>query len=112
MNQRQDIMSEFFQLKADLNQSNKFKDQVTKLYFEIEEKSSGRRILFAKIAQDQKLRIFEELQDESWDSVSKYEKLSEFLEPIILDYEKNKIEYKVTLNEYIEIQLSKLLGFK
>lgn len=112
MKQRLEIISEHLQLKNDLNQSNKFKDESTKLFFEIETESTGRRVLFAKLSDDQKISLLKEFHHKIWHFESRYEKFANFLIPIVLDYEENKFESKLTLNEFIDLHFNKLLGFK
>jgi hypothetical protein len=43
---------------------------------------------------------------------SKYEKLSEFCLDLILFYAENKLEIKLSFNDYFYIEFNKLLGFK
>ncbi len=57
MNQRSEVMTEFLNLKNELNESNKFANQQTRLFFEIEEAASGQQVLFTKLSVDQKFRV-------------------------------------------------------
>ncbi len=112
MNQRSEVMTEFLNLKNELNESNKFANQQTLLVFEIEEEISGRQVLFAKLSVDQRVRLCSKDVSSLWTVESKYEKISQFSLDVLLFYEEHKIEIKLSFNDYFFIEFNKLLGFK
>ncbi len=114
MNQRSEIMNEYLVLKNDLNRSNKFTDQQTRLVFDIELESSGHQVLFAKLSFNQKFRICEQPYGQKWAvaKVSKYLALSDFILKLIISYDDQKLSIKYTFNEFFYREFNILLGFK
>ncbi len=114
MNQRSEIMNEYFVLKNELNWSNKFADQKTELVFEIDEEPSGRQVLYAKLDNDQKVRICEQWTGDIWkiDHHFGHYNLSDFLLNLLKIYNVEKSNSKITFNEYFFAEFNKLLGFK
>ncbi len=114
MNERQDILQEYFSLVRDLNQTNKFKNEQTEVYFQIEEQIKEQTVLFAKIANEHKIRLCCLISSRAWiiDQNTKYIKLSEWLVMQLQDYDLRKLNLKMTFNDYFKMKFDVLLAFK
>ncbi len=108
MNERQDILKEYFSLVKDLNQTNKFKNEKTQIVFEIEGEIELQ--LIAKLENGKKYLICHQVRNSIWlpSKSTRYEKLSHFLCREISNYENNKLEIKLTFSEFLVQQLFSL----
>lgn len=107
-------MTEFLNLKNELNESNKFANQQTELMFEIEEQASGQQVLFANLSIDQKIRMLHKKTGQGWLVVdeNKYLNLAEYVLGLLKIYDDQKHLIKLTFNDYFYAEFNKLLGFK
>lgn len=114
MNQRSEIMTEFLNLKNELNESNKFANQQTQLVFEISEEASGQQVLFAKLSNDQKFRLHQKQLGLGWliSNENKYLNLAEYMLVLLNIYDDQKHNIKLTFNDYFYLKFNQLLGFK
>ncbi len=114
MNQRSEIMTEFLNLKNELNESNKFANQQTELMFEIEEAASGQQVLFAKLSVDQKYRLHHQQAGRTWiiSSENKYLNLSIYILDLLKIHGEQKQNIKLTFNDYFYLKFNELLGFE
>jgi hypothetical protein len=114
MNQRQQIINEFTQLKNQLNRSNKFKNQSTTLEFVIRVSANSQRELFGKIDKCQQFQICQEFGPGLWESFIVYEfpRFSQYLLNTLKDFDQiNKTE-RILFDSFFYSEFNKLLGFK
>lgn len=114
MTQRQDILQEYFSLVKDLNQTNKFKNEQTQIRFEIEAFAGTPSVLFSKISNDQKIRLCNQVSCEVWrvDNSCKYVYLAQWMVILLQQYNIEKINLKMTFNDFFKIKFNALLAFK
>lgn len=109
MTERQDILQEYFSLVRDLNRTNKFKNEMTQIVFEIEGEID--RQLFAKLAYGKKILICQNVRSSIWtpSQSTKYENLALFLCRETSNYENKKHFLKLQLTEFV---LQRLFSFE
>lgn len=114
MHERQDILKEYFSLVKDLNQTNKFKNEQTQVCFQIEEQIKEQTVLVAKISKEQKIRLCCLMTSRIWmiDQNTKYVNLSEWLVKLLQAYNNQKLDLKVSFNDYFKMKFDILLAFK
>jgi hypothetical protein len=98
----------------DLNQTNKFKNEKTQIIFEIEELSDGQIVLLARISNGPKIRLCFRLSNRLWivEQSAKYLHLSNWLLSLLKAYDNQKLNLKMTFNDYFKMKFDVLLAFK
>ena len=114
MTQRHDNLKKYFCLVKDLRQKNKFNNEQTQVYFQIEEQIKEKSVLVAKISNQQRIRLCCLISSRAWiiDQNTKYIKLSEWLVMLLQDYDLKKLNLKMTFNDYFKMKFDALLAFK